>query len=164
MNSRADLPMAVQNLARTNVVTVGPDAPVREVAEAMFDRSVGSVVIVEDDEPVGIVTDRDLAVELLAETSAVNIFTSDADVADLTASDVMTVDPLVAEADDRLPRVLHHMNEARARRIPVVDDDGSLVGILALDDVVVHLAGESTHVSAQLDTVAGVIRAGSPEE
>ncbi|WP_436927704.1 CBS domain-containing protein [Halosimplex amylolyticum] len=75
----------------------------------------------------------------------------------------MTAEPLVVAVDDELPRVLHHMAEAHARRIPVVDD-GSLAGKLALDDVVILLVGESAHVSAQLDNVAGVIRSASPQE
>ena len=156
--------MTVDRLARKDVVSVGPDTSVRAVAEAMFDRSVGSVVIVENDEPVGIVTDRDLAVELLAETGSVNVFEADVDVETITAADVMTAEPLVVGMDDQLPRVLHHMDEAHARRIPVVDGEGALAGILALDDVVVHLAGESAHVSAQLDNVASVIRSESPTE
>ena len=159
---RSDLPMQIEKLANEEVVTAGRDSPVRKIAELMFDHSVGSVVIVENDEPVGIVTDRDLAVELLAEDGPVNLFEPDVELADVTAEDVMTADPLVVDADDELPRVLHHMDEAHARRIPVVDDDGGLVGILALDDVVVHLAGESAHVSAQLDNVASVIRSESP--
>ena len=129
----------------------------------MFDQSVGSVVIIEDDEPVGIVTDRDLVIELLAKDGPANLFKSSVELEALTAEDVMTADPLFVDSDDELPRVLHHMTKAHARRIPVIDD-GSLTGILALDDVVTHLAGESAHVSAQLDNVAGVIRSESPDE
>ncbi len=80
----------------------------------------------------------------------------------VTVSEVMTDEPLTVEVDTELPRVLHHMNEARARRIPVVDADDRLAGILTLDDLIVHLAGESAHVSAQLDNLAGVIRMASP--
>ena len=155
--------MKVEKLAREDVVSAEPDTPIREIAETMFERSVGSVVIVENDEPVGIVTDRDLAVEPLAENGAVNLFETDAAVAEITAADVMSADPLVVNADDELPRVLHHMDEAHARRIPVVDAEKALVGILTLDDVTIHLAGESAHVSAQLDNVASVIRSESPE-
>ena len=159
---RTDLRMKVEEFARSDVVTASPDASIREVARAMVERTVGSVVIVEDDEPVGIVTDRDLAVRLLAEEGDETVVGGGRDPADLTAADVMTADPLVVAVGDELPRVLHHMNEAGARRVPVVDEDGSIAGIVALDDVVVHLAGESTHVSAQLDNVAGVIRPESP--
>ena len=159
---RTDLRMRVEEFARSEVVTASPDAPVRDVARSMLDRSVGSVVIVADDEPVGIVTDRDLAVRLLVEEGPANVFDGNVDPADLTAADVMTSAPLVVAVGDELPRVLHHMNEAGARRVPVVDDDGAVAGIVTLDDVVIHLAGESTHVSAQLDDVAGVIRSESP--
>ena len=160
--SRADLPMTVERIARTNVVTGAPDASVRDVARSMADRSVGSVVIVDGGEPVGIVTDRDLAIRLLAEEGDTNVLGGDRDPGDLTATDVMTTDPLVVGLGDELPRVLHHMNEAGARRVPVVDEDGAVAGIVTLDDVVIHLAGESTHVAAQLDNVAGVIRSESP--
>ncbi|MFC4989295.1 CBS domain-containing protein [Saliphagus infecundisoli] len=76
----------------------------------------------------------------------------------------MTADPLVVQTDDKLPRVLHHMDKAHARRIPVVNEDGTLAGIIALDDVMVHLGGESAHVSAQIDNVASVIHSESPQE
>jgi len=161
-SKRSDLPMRIEKLAREDVVSASPDTTVKELAETMFERSVGSVVIVENEEPVGIVTDRDLTVELLAGEGDVDLFETERELTEITAADVMTADPLVVNADDELPRVLHHMDEAHARRIPVVDDDGALMGILALDDVVVHLAGESTHVSAQLDNVASVIRSESP--
>lgn len=154
--------MTVQGIAREDVVTATPDSSIQEVARAMFDENVGSVVIVDDDEVVGIVTDRDLAVELLAVDGDANLFDHDVAVDEVTAANVMTADPLTVNTSDELPRVLHHMTEASARRIPVVDDEGHLAGILTLDDVVIHLAGESTHVSAQLDNVAGVIRTESP--
>ena len=64
--TRSDLPMRIEKLATEEVVTAGRESSVGEIAELMSDHSVGSVVIVENDEPVGIVTDRDLAVELLA--------------------------------------------------------------------------------------------------
>jgi|GEM_PF-164560 len=162
-SKRSDLPMRIEKLASEDVVTASPDTTVRELAETMFERSVGSIVVVENEEPVGIVTDRDLTVKLLAGEENVDLFETERDLIEITAADVMTADPLVVNADDELPRVLHHMDQAHARRIPVVDD-GTLVGILALGDVVIHLAGESTHVSAQLDNVASVIRSESPEQ
>lgn len=161
---RSDLPMTVQGLAKQDVVTAPPDASIEEVARAMFERNVGSVVIVDgEDQPTGIVTDRDLTIELLAEDGEVNLFASDVNIDDITATEVMTTEPLTVTTEDELPRVLHHMTDAHARRIPVVDPEGRLAGILTLDDVIIHLAGESTHVSAQLDNVAGIIRSESPK-
>lgn len=80
----------------------------------------------------------------------------------MTVRKLMTDDPLTVEADDHIQRVLRQMNEAKARRIPVVTD-GEVTGILTFDDLVVHLAGESTHVSVQLDALAEVVHAESPK-
>jgi CBS domain-containing protein len=97
----------------------------------MADKNVGDVIVTDDDEVVGIVTD------------------------------VMTEDPLTIESQARVPRLLHHMNQANVRRIPV-EDDGNVVGIITFDDLVVHLAGESAHVAAQLESLADVVHAESP--
>lgn len=161
--TRSDLPMRVQRIARDDVVTATPETALKEVARSMYDRSVGSVVIVDDGEVVGIVTDRDLTIELLAEGGDVDLFDPAVSIDEITAADLMTAGPLTVDEDAELPRVLHHMTDAHARRIPVVDEEGRVSGILTLDDVVVHLAGESTHVSAQLDNLAGVIRSESPD-
>lgn len=159
-SGRTDLRMTVGALARDEVVSVPADADVRTVAETMEDRSVGSVVVEDGDVPVGIVTDRDLVLRLLAGPVGPD---PTVDPTAVAARDVMTAAPTTVEASAELPRVLHHMTDAGARRLPVVDADERLVGMLALDDVVVHLAGESAHLAAQLDSVAGVIRGAAPE-
>ena len=71
-----------------------------------------------------------------------NLFESDVDTAEITAADVMTTDPLVVQTDNKLPHVLHHMDEGHVRRIPVIDEDEALTGIPVLDDVIVHLGEE----------------------
>jgi len=75
----------------------------------------------------------------------------------------MTADPLTVSPDAEVPKVLHQMNEAAARHVPVVEDE-TVVGIITLDDLVTHLAGESAHVSAQMDNLAGIIRSESISE
>lgn len=127
----------------------------------MFEESVGSVVIAEDGDLRGIVTDRDLTVELLAEDSDYNVFTGETDLSTATAADVMTTDPLTVEPDDEIPRVLDQMLDAIARRIPVVED-GDVVGILTLDDLMVHLAGEHQRLAADTRAIANVIEEESP--
>jgi CBS domain-containing protein len=62
----------------------------------------------------------------------------------------------------RIPRLLHHMNQVSARRVPV-EKDGEVVGIITFDDLVVHLAGESEHVAAQLESLADIVHAESPQ-
>ncbi|GAA0243032.1 hypothetical protein GCM10009000_068330 [Halobacterium noricense] len=157
---RTDLGMTARRLARTDVVSVTPDTPITKTAQIMRDRTVGSVLVIEGDELIGVVTDRDIAVEVVADGSA-SLTHEVTDLEMLTAQDVMTADPQSVDADAKIQRVLRAMNDAHARRIPVVDDD-HVVGIIAFDDLVLHLAGECTHVSAQLDSLAEVIHAESP--
>ncbi|WP_137287711.1 CBS domain-containing protein [Halorussus salinisoli] len=151
-----------EELAQKDVVTVEPDTSVSDVARTMRDRNVGSTVVTEDGAVVGIVTDRDLVLNVLTKDTQLQLDQENAGGSKVTVRELMTEDPLTVEADDHIQHVLRQMNEAKARRIPVVTD-GEVTGILTFDDLVVHLAGESTHVSAQLDALAEVVHAESPE-
>lgn len=135
--------MPVMDLARSDVIDVPPDASVTSVVEIMEDQSVGSVVVVEEETPIGLLTDRDLALQVIGRIGG-----SDG----LTAVDVMTGDPFTVEQDAGIYETLSRATEAGVRRIPVVDDDGSLVGIVTLDDFVVLLASELENVSDIVQT------------
>lgn len=131
--------MTVETIARdrNELVTVSPDDPVREVAETMRDTTVGSAIVERDEEPVGIVTDRDLAMQILAEGE---------DPSSMTARDVMTEDPVTADVDDGVFEICEMMRESGIRRMPVVDG-GKLAGIVTLDDLIVLLEGEMNGLS-----------------
>ena len=118
-------------------MTATPDTPVQEVADLMARHSVGSVVVEREDEPVGIVTDRDIALEIVAEGRTFS---------ELTARDVMTREPITADADEGIFEVCRLMRERGIRRLPVVDD-GRLVGIVTLDDLLVLLDDEMSDLS-----------------
>jgi CBS domain-containing protein len=93
---------------------------------------VGDDILTDDDEVVSIVPDRDL-----------------------------TLHPLTVESQARVPRSLHYMNQASVRRVPVVDDR-NVVGSITFDVLVVHLADESAHVAAQLESLTDVVHGESP--
>jgi len=116
------------------------------LATVMKEENVGSVIIEDDGRPVGIVTDRDLVLDVLEPRS---------DPTQVTAGDVMTETPLTVGLDEGLFRAMAAMRENSVRRLPVVDEDGSIAGIVTLDDLVVMLAEE-------LGDLAGVIEAESP--
>jgi CBS domain-containing protein len=122
--------MPVKTFA-VDVVTAPADASLRDVARTMLDEELGDVVVAEDDRPIGIVTDRDVALAVARYD----------DLDGLTAADVMTPDPVTIHEDATAVDLPARMAEGRVRRIPVVDDDGRLVGIATLDDVVAT-AGE----------------------
>jgi CBS domain-containing protein len=117
--------MPVKTLA-VDVVTARRDTSVPALARTMRDEGLGDVVIAWDDEPVGIVTDRDIAMAVANHD----------DLSELTAADIMTEDPVTVHEDATAVDLPAAMAEGRVRRIPVVDDDGKLVGIATLDDVV----------------------------
>ncbi len=139
--------MPIQDLARSEVVTVSPDTSVPEIASKLENESVGSVVVAEGNQPVGIVTDRDLAVRILSD---------ERDAAGLSAEDVMSDDLCTAHPEDGFAEAARMMSENAVRRLPVCDDGGELQGIITADDMTELLADEQQQL-------AEVIRAQRPE-
>jgi len=138
--------MPVQDLARSEVVTAHTDTAVSKLAEQMADERVGSVVITDDEMPIGIVTDRDLALRCVAE---------EADPTELSAENVMTENLQTIEQDAGFYDAVDQMSEHGVRRLPVIDDSDHLVGILTTDDLEELLADEHNEL-------ADVIRAQRP--
>lgn len=132
--------MAVIDIARQNVVTEGPDTSVADIVRTMHDESVSSVVIVDDEKPLGLVSDRDLAIAILDET----FDAEQTPVEDLLSGDMVTI-----EADEGVYDLVELLSEKGLRRVPVVRDD-ELVGIVSLSDVVVLLGMELQHIATAI--------------
>ena len=130
--------MPVDDLARSNVVTATEGTAVSEIAQTMADETIGSVVIVDDQTPVGIVTDRDLALRCVAEES---------DISDQTAGNVMSENIETIQQDAGFFEAVDQMSESGIRRLPVTDEGGDLVGILTTDDLTTLLADEEQGLS-----------------
>jgi CBS domain-containing protein len=114
------------------VVSCLPSASVHDVAGMMKDRNVGSVLIVEGDSLKGIVTDRDIALKLGADSM---------DPTSTPISRVMTSDPNTISADADLEAALQLMSKSNIRRVPVTQD-GKLVGLLSSADLAVEIKQE----------------------
>ena len=144
----------VDEIAREaeEVVTASPDETARELAETMEDENVGSVVVVDGGEPVGIVTDRDITVRGVAQ---------ERDLDSVTATDVMTDDLVVVNAHDEISELIETLDAAGVRRMPVVDGD-EIAGIVTLDDIAVLLAVELDGIAEEMSSLSNVIRSGSP--
>jgi CBS domain-containing protein len=118
----------IREIMTASVVTASPGEAVQEIAGLMRDRSVGSVVLVDESgRPVGMVTDRDLAIGPLADG---------ADPA-LAAKECATAPVVTGEADMDLEEAAALMVSHKIRRLPVMDE-GELVGIVTLDDIAVR--------------------------
>jgi CBS domain-containing protein len=126
--------MSLERFTRKKVVVADPDTSVANVALEMRTRHVGAVVIARQGRPVGIVTDRDLALRVVGEGLLPNV----------AVAAVMSQELVTARVDASLDDAFFLMQRNGVRRLPIVTDDGSLVGMVAIDDLVVLLAGELT--------------------
>ena len=135
--------MSVGEHCSRDVIVAYGDEPVRAAAHLMRQHHVGDVIVVEDQGerrfPVGIVTDRDLVVEVLE---------SGIDPDRVVLADLVTGPLLPLREHEGLADSLGRMRARGVRRAPVVDDDGALVGVLSMDDVVELIAEEMTDLSA----------------
>ncbi|HEX8954519.1 MAG TPA: CBS domain-containing protein [Polyangia bacterium] len=133
--------MSLERFTRRELVTIGPDRPAEEAARLMRAKHVGAVIVVEDGQPVGIVTDRDLVVRLLADWSP-----------GTPVRAVMTRDIVVARIDDAIDFAFYTMRQHGIRRLPIVNGEGALIGLVSVDDLLVLLGGEvSSIVEAVVD-------------
>ena len=115
-------------------------------AQRMFDRDVGTLVVVDHGRrPVGLVTDRDIALRATA---------TGRDPTTIRVTEIMTVDPQTVTEDTPIETALSLMRSAACRRLVVVDATGRLAGILSLDDVLGLLAEEFTTIGTLLERVA----------
>lgn len=134
--------MQIGEICTREVVVCGRDTSAVELAQLMRDRHVGDVIVVEPVEgravPVGVVTDRDLVLEVLAE---------EADPATLAAGDLMSAEVVTARDTEVVYDAIWHMRSKGIRRLPVVDAQGFLVGVLTADDVTAFLAEELAQIA-----------------
>ena len=119
--------MKVKDAMHKGVDWVSPDTPVTELAKLMRDHDVGAIPIGENDRLIGMVTDRDIVCKGLAR--------DDFDAGGATARDVMTTEIHCCREDDALVKAVRHMEELKVRRLPVINKNKRMIGILSLGDV-----------------------------
>jgi CBS domain-containing protein len=138
--------MDVNLICNHNVATIGKSRGIAEAAALMREEHVGDLVVVETrgnaNVPVGILTDRDIVVGVIAKG-----ISPDA----VTVGDAMTRNLLTVRDDASIEFALREMRRYGVRRAPVVRANGDLVGVIAADDIVQHLA-------VQLSRLAELIR------
>jgi CBS domain-containing protein len=115
----------VQEAMTSNPAAITPDTTAQEAARLMKTEDVGALPIVDDGRLTAVITDRDLAIRLLAEGRG-----ADTAVRDVASQDLVTIDP-----QQNLDEAARLMAEHQVRRLPVVEEDGRLVGMLAQADV-----------------------------
>ncbi|HYA76647.1 MAG TPA: CBS domain-containing protein [Burkholderiaceae bacterium] len=129
--------MRISEICRREVISCGRKTSATELARMMRDGHVGDVIVVEDRKgapvPIGIVTDRDLVVHVIAAGVAPDT---------VTAADLMIEDIVTAAETEYVYDAIWHMRSKGVRRLPVVDARQALVGVLTMDDVMRYVAEE----------------------
>lgn len=132
------------DFATSIVAVVEPETSALVVAKIMRQHHVGALVVVDAQEksrPLGIITDRDLVLELMAEGLDPAVF---------TAGDIMTVDLVTATPNMDAMEAVQLMKKHRLRRLVLADDQGRLVGIITMEDVLELLTRELADLTAGL--------------
>jgi CBS domain-containing protein len=124
-----------------DVITVAPDATVRELVALLAEHNVGALVVCEGERLAGIVSERDVVRRLQ----------EDETVLDRPVSSIMTSDVKTCAPDQRVNDLMQVMTDGRFRHMPVIDD-GRLVGIVSIGDVVKHRMNELEFERDQLDS------------
>lgn len=124
--------MRCSEIMTKNVRTATRETSLREVAAIMRDGDMGAVPVVDEGKMIGIVTDRDIVVRAVSEGK-----NADSPVGETMTSELFTVGP-----DDYVFEAVRLMGDKQVRRIPVINKDGSLAGIIAMADVALEMEDE----------------------
>lgn len=135
--------MQVQDVMTRDVATINPDQTVEKAARLMAELDVGALPVGENDRLVGVITDRDIAVRGLAQGKGPKT----------KVRDVMTPEIKYCFVDQDLDEIATNMAEIQVRRLPVVDRDKRLVGILSLSDLAI-----SGNTEPAIEALDGICR------
>lgn len=133
----------LKEIMTRDVQVIGPDSTIKEAARKMRDGDFGMMPVAENDRMIGAISDRDIAVRAVAEGRANKT----------KVRDVMTDGITWAYEDDTIERAAQIMSEHQVRRLPVVNHDKRLVGIVALGDFAVD-AAELTPAAEALEDIS----------
>lgn len=135
--------MSVGRICVRSVDTAGIAETALVAARRMHDRKVGTLVVLDNaGEPLGVITDRDLTVRVLAEGL---------DAGQTSVGDVMTSRPETIREDAAIEDALRAMRAGKCRRLPVVDRANKLVGLVSLDDILALLTEEFREIGSLLE-------------
>ncbi|APG84882.1 MULTISPECIES: CBS domain-containing protein [Sinorhizobium] len=118
--------MRTEEAMHSGVRWIGPEADLRTIARIMKEEDIGALPVGENDRLIGMVTDRDLTLRALA---------NGRDVSSLTARDVMTREIVYCRTNESVEDAIHLMESKKIRRLPVINDDKRMVGMLSLGDI-----------------------------
>ena len=142
--------MKVSECMTREVTTIAPDRTIRDAARLMSDRDIGAIPVGDNDRLVGMITDRDIAVRAIGRGKG----------PDTLIREVMTDEVLYCFEDEELNHVARNMGDIQVRRLPVMDRQKRLVGIVALG----YIANGATSKRLVGEALSGISREGGPHD
>jgi CBS domain-containing protein len=136
------LSLKIREMMSSDVSFVDPSAKISDVAMMMKQKNIGSVPVVQGERVVGIITDRDIVLRVIADKKDMN---------QISVESVMTAQPVTIEENSDIHKAADMMAEYQIKRLPVTNK-GKLVGIIALGD----LAIEHIHVDEAGEALSGI--------
>lgn len=130
--------MRVRDFMVKNVVQASPGDTIQDVARLMASRNVGFVIVCEDHQIRGVITDRDITIRVVAQGLSLQT----------PVEDIMTRTVIAVQEDSDINFVLGLMEQHRVRRLPALDPDGAVVGVVSLTDLSL-LVGQQAHSFVQ---------------
>jgi CBS domain-containing protein len=127
--------MKVSEVMTREVQTVSPDQPAQDAASFMLQANAGAIPVIDGERLIGMITDRDIAVRGVAKGHG----------PDTPVRELMSNDIVCAQEDDNVEDVATKMSEAQVWRLPVIDQDQRLCGIVSLGDLARETNSESAH-------------------
>ena len=138
----------LRDVLNRDVITIAPSAVISEAAYLMMREEIGSLVVVDKETmPIGIVTDRDLVVSVIAEGMNPD---------DTIVEEIMTKNIVFVEEETNIMDILSTMSEYSVRRIPVTKN-GRLSGIISVDDLIVIVANELADLAGAVSIKSKII-------
>ncbi|MEM6811718.1 MAG: CBS domain-containing protein [Pseudomonadota bacterium] len=116
----------IKDVMTPNIKWMSPDAPVSQIAQEMKDQDCGFIPMAENDRMIGMVTDRDITVRAIAEGKNPQ---------EITGRDIMTPKTYYCYDDQDVEEICNNMGEIQVRRLPVVNRDKRLVGVVSMGDL-----------------------------
>ena len=138
--------MSISELVTRKLVTAAPTDSLAKVAKLMEQENVGAVVVTQENRPIGIVTDRDLAVAVCVRGTSPKEH----------VQNVMTCPVSTISQDEGVYNATQQLMEQAVRRLPVVDVNGDAIGIVSLDDLLLLLSRELQNMAEGIKVEAAI--------
>jgi CBS domain-containing protein len=137
--------MSLQRFCERSLITISPEQTVVEACQRLYEKNVGCLLAVENGRLKGILTDRDIALKVTREKK---------DAQQTKVRDVMTPNPIAISVNRKLSDLTTLMHAHHVRRVPIIDTNDAVIGLVTLDDLLVLLSNEMVDMR---ETVTGTL-------